>query len=165
MPNRKDTKPGGLNGGYMIFNHDLIDQAISELKKVENDLNDLYQKLRLIANSLSVKPEWYERLEAILKMIENAGEKSKNHTRILQRATELYEVYDREAAYAADSLPALISNQMVRSWITEVDIRGLDTIKNELNPMLCNHLLQHEEWLVNHMLSTLSPEEGEKAVR
>ncbi len=149
----------------MIFNHDIIVQAIAELMKTENDLNDSYQKLRLIANSLSKKPEWYGRLEAISKAIENAGEELKNHTRSLQRVTELYEAYEREAANSADNLPELISNNMVRTWITEVKVHGIDKIKNELSPMLCNHLLQHEEWLVNYMLNELCPDEGEKAVR
>lgn len=151
----------------MIFNQDIITQAISELKKIENNLNDSNYKLRFIANKQSVNEhtEWHERLVSILKTIKTAREELSNHIRSLQNVTELYEAYEREAANAADNLPELISNHMIHTWITEVKIHGIDNIQNELNPMLCNHLLQHEEWLYNHMFNTICPDEGEKAVR
>jgi len=143
----------------MVFNHEIIDQAISRMKKTEYNLEDLYLKLKQIVSNINIKekenPERYRQLQFILKETEKVKEEAKDYIQKLQRITVLYESYEREAVYLVDDLPVLIDNNVLSDWISNILIHGIENIKNEVNPMLCNHILQHEDWLINSMLETL----------
>lgn len=143
--------------GIMIFNHEIIIQAIAKLKDIEYALDDLYQKMKIIINHLIENGtlERYSQLEDVLKAIERAKDESNKHIKKLQKIAWLYDEFDRETAKLADNLPDFVSNNMISDWISTIVIHGIEKIKNEVNPILSNNLLQHEEWLINRMIEIL----------
>lgn len=149
--------------GNMIFNHDIINNAISKLKKTEYNLDDLYQKLKSLMKDMIERdnPERYRQLDVLLKEINRAMEESKNHTYKLERIADLYESYGREAVNLVDNLPLLTDNNVLSEWISNIVIYGIEDIKNESNPMLSNNILQHEDWLINRMLDSLNANDNE----
>ena len=142
----------------MIFNQEIINYAISKLKTTEYSLDGLDQKLRALMKDLieSGNHKSYRRLEVLSKEINEAKEEARTLTNRLSKISDLYETYARDITKMVDDLPLLIDSNILSEWISNILIYGVEDIKNETNPMLCNNRLQHEDWLINKVLNTLS---------